>query len=155
MGQTEITGHYNGLMRKNGEWNVVDFACAKSRHVVILHNLTNMRRKASASFGLCLDRVPVAYHRYKKDFPWQQCKSSRLIFNLFCDNLTVSLRSCLAHVINLGTQVLISTYSKSPHYGPHDPKAHEPDTSKTTDRDEIGLVWTICVKVCSVMLQIS
>jgi hypothetical protein len=43
--------------------DVVDFACAKSRRVGILHNLSDMYRKASAGFGLCLDRVPVAYHR--------------------------------------------------------------------------------------------
>jgi hypothetical protein len=60
MGQTEIPGHCYG---KNGEWNVVDFACAKSRRVGILHNLTDMRQKLSAGFGLRMDRVPVAYHR--------------------------------------------------------------------------------------------
>jgi hypothetical protein len=41
---------------------VVEFACAKCRRISILHNLTDMRRKASASFG-CVARVPVAYHR--------------------------------------------------------------------------------------------
>jgi hypothetical protein len=60
MGQTEISGH---CYVKNGEWDVVDFACAKSCHVSILHNLSDMRRKPSAGFGLCLDRVPVAYHQ--------------------------------------------------------------------------------------------
>jgi hypothetical protein len=30
-----------------------------------LHNLTDMHRKASASFGLRVDRVPVAYHHAK------------------------------------------------------------------------------------------
>jgi hypothetical protein len=48
---------------KNGEWDVVDFACAKSGRVSILHNLSDMRRKPSAGFGLCVDRVPVAYHQ--------------------------------------------------------------------------------------------
>jgi hypothetical protein len=62
MGQTEITGRCYGLMCKNGEKYVVDFACVKSRCVVILHNLTNMCREASACIGLCMDRVPVAYH---------------------------------------------------------------------------------------------
>jgi hypothetical protein len=52
------------------------------------------------------------------------------------------LYSCLAHVINLATQTLIATYSKAPHYNPHDPKGHEPTT-----RDEIGLIRSICVKV--------
>jgi hypothetical protein len=60
MGQTEISGC---CYVKNGEWDVVDFACVKSRRVGILHNLSDMHRKPLASFGLCVDRVPVAYHR--------------------------------------------------------------------------------------------
>jgi hypothetical protein len=60
MGQTEISGRCYG---KNGEWKVVDFACVKSRRISILHNLTDMRRKPSAGFGLRVDRVPVAYQR--------------------------------------------------------------------------------------------
>ena len=49
--------------------------------------------------------------------------------------------SCLAHVINLATQTLISTYSKAPHFDPKDPEAHIP-----TSRDEVGLVRAIAVK---------
>jgi hypothetical protein len=60
MGQTEISGR---CYDKNGEYNVVDFACANSRRVGILHTLSDMRRKLSAGFGLRVDRVPVAYHR--------------------------------------------------------------------------------------------
>jgi hypothetical protein len=60
MGQTEISGR---CYVKNGELDVVDFACAKSCCVGILHNLSDMRRKPSASFGLHVDRVPVAYQR--------------------------------------------------------------------------------------------
>jgi hypothetical protein len=63
-------------------------------------------------------------------------------------NIAHSIDSCLAHIINLASQRLISTYSQSPHYAPYDPKAHEPDTSKATNRDEIGLVRAISVKVC-------
>src|ERR1700688_2344388 len=51
--------------------------------------------------------------------------------------------SCLAHVINLATQALISTYSKSPHFDPKQPDAHVP-----TSRDEVGLIRAIVVKVC-------
>lgn len=49
--------------------------------------------------------------------------------------------SCLAHVINLATQMLISTYSSSPHFDPKQPDAHIP-----TSRDEVGLVRAIVVK---------
>jgi hypothetical protein len=52
-------------MRKNGEKYVVNFACAKSRRMGILHNLTDMHQKPLAGFGLRVDRVPVAYHRGK------------------------------------------------------------------------------------------
>ena len=51
--------------------------------------------------------------------------------------------SCLAHVINLATQALISTYSKAPYYDPEKPEAHVPSS-----RDEVGLVRAIAVKVC-------
>jgi hypothetical protein len=60
VGQTEIPGR---CYIKNGELDVVDFACAKSRRVDILHNLSDMHRKPLAGFGLHLDRVPVAYQR--------------------------------------------------------------------------------------------
>jgi hypothetical protein len=50
-------------MRKNGEEYVVNFACAKCRRIGILRNLTDMRWKASAGFGLRMERVPLAYHR--------------------------------------------------------------------------------------------
>ncbi len=35
------------------------------------------------------------------------------------------------------------TYSKAPHYDPLKPDAHIP-----TDRDEVGIIWAITVKVC-------
>jgi hypothetical protein len=57
--------------------------------------------------------------------------------------LLTSLHSCLAHVINLATQALIATYSKSPHFDPKNPEAHIP-----TSRDKVGLVRAIVVKVC-------
>ncbi|KAF7342966.1 putative AC transposase [Mycena venus] len=54
---------------------------------------------------------------------------------------------CMAHIINLATQTLISTYSKSPHFDPKDPESHVPDTDMSIPlRDEIGLVRTIAVK---------
>jgi hypothetical protein len=35
VGQTENTGHYNGLMRKNGEQKVDEFVCVESRHPIV------------------------------------------------------------------------------------------------------------------------
>lgn len=62
--------------------------------------------------------------------------------------LLTALHSCLAHVINLATQMLISTYSKAPHFDPRNPEGHVP-----TSRDEVGLVRAIAVKVCIVSLS--
>ena len=56
--------------------------------------------------------------------------------------------SCLAHVINLATQKLISTYSKSPHFNPKNPDAHVP-----ASRDEVGLVRAIVVKVNTIIYR--
>src|SRR5882762_8375965 len=83
---------------------------------------------------------------YKMEFPWHGHKI-KLVAILFFQNISHTLPSCQAHVINHGTQVFISTYSKSLHYSPHDPKAHKPDTSNRGKCDEIGLIHTICVKV--------
>ena len=62
-------------------------------------------------------------------------------------SLTNNTCSCLAHVINLVTQMLISTYSKSPHFDPKEPDAHTP-----TSRDEVGLIRAIVVKVWIIYL---
>jgi hypothetical protein len=45
-------------------------------------------------------------------------------------------------------------HSKSPHYNPCDPKAHEPDLFSRGDRDEVGLVCSICVKVYTTVRRI-
>lgn len=58
---------------------------------------------------------------------------------------TMYLR-CLAHIINLATQTLISTKSKSKYYDPHSQDKHSPDIDGVV-RDEVGLVRGICVKV--------
>lgn len=71
--------------------------------------------------------------------------------------------SCLAHIINLATQALIATHSKSNHYDPQKPDEDyvalrdgqfDPASDDDADgpgivnqRDEIGLMRTITVKV--------
>lgn len=79
-----------------------------------------------------------------KEYPWSQ----RKIKWVFCevgdfDFSSQFFCSCLAHVINLATQALISAYSKSSHFDPKNPEAHVP-----TSRDEVGLIRAIAVKVC-------
>lgn len=70
--------------------------------------------------------------------------------------LTKHFRRCLAHIINIATQKLISAYSKAPHFNAHEPTAHIPDTSESM-RDEIGLVRAISVKasLCSSLLFLT
>lgn len=55
---------------------------------------------------------------------------------------------CLAHIVNIVTQAVISTKSKSKHYDPHDPDTHIPDFTDSL-RDELGLVRAISVKARS------
>ena len=57
------------------------------------------------------------------------------------------LYRCLAHIINLATQAVISTCSKSKYYSgdPEDDAA--PEDAGTGDQDEIGIIRAICVKV--------
>jgi hypothetical protein len=54
---------------------------------------------------------------------------------------------CLTHIINLTTQALILTQSKLKYYDPHSQDEHVPNVDGA-DRDEVGLVRGICVKVC-------
>ncbi|KAG6839383.1 hypothetical protein C0991_003134 [Blastosporella zonata] len=72
---------------------------------------------------------------------------------------------CLAHIVNLATQALISTHSKSKPYNPQKPDedliAHredqfdellgedEAEAEVVTQRDKVGLVCLIVVKECS------
>ena len=56
---------------------------------------------------------------------------------------------CLAHIINLAAQALISTRSKAKYYDANaDEDAHIP-SMEGEDRDEVGLVRAISVKVCT------
>ncbi|KAE9387698.1 hypothetical protein BT96DRAFT_477262 [Gymnopus androsaceus JB14] len=55
---------------------------------------------------------------------------------------------CLAHIINLATQAVLQTHSKSKHYDPKEPEKLEPDVEEEYC-DEIGLIQSIVVKACS------
>jgi hypothetical protein len=66
------------------------------------------------------------------------------MFRMHC-SLAIYPR-CLAHIINLATQALIKGHSKAKHYNPALPDEHIPST-EGIDRDEIGLVRAIAVKV--------
>jgi hypothetical protein len=56
-------------------------------------------------------------------------------------------------VINLATQALISTYSKTKHFDPKEPTDHEPDID-AFQRDEVGLIRAITVKVGQYLISI-
>jgi hypothetical protein len=65
------------------------------------------------------------------------------------DSLSRNYFRCLAHILNLGTQLLISTKSKTKYYNVHDDDVPDADIAdpEQPDRDEVGLVRAICVKV--------
>ena len=59
---------------------------------------------------------------------------------------------CLAHIINLAAQAVISTRSKSKYYNGDLADDHLPEDLSANERDEIGIVWAICVKVGTLFL---
>ena len=55
---------------------------------------------------------------------------------------------CLAHIINLATQAVITTCSKAEYYDGSSQDDNElPEDLGATERDEIGIVRAICIKV--------
>ena len=60
--------------------------------------------------------------------------------------INLDVNRCLAHIINIATQALISTRSKAKYY---DSSAQEAELSDiyADMRDEVGLIWAICIKV--------
>ena len=57
-------------------------------------------------------------------------------------------RRCLAHIINLATQAVITTRSKAKFHDGSPDDGELPEDLGASERDEVGLVRTICVKVC-------
>jgi hypothetical protein len=57
---------------------------------------------------------------------------------------------CLAHIINLAAQAVISAHSKSKYYTGDPADDHIPEDLAANERDEIGIVRAICIKVCVV-----
>jgi hypothetical protein len=68
--------------------------------------------------------------------------SNAMIFKTYLNYVA----RCLAHIVNLATQALIATRSKSKYYNPHELEGHIPDV-EAFEHDEIGLVQAIVVKV--------
>ena len=56
---------------------------------------------------------------------------------------------CLAHIINLATQALISTRSKAKYYNSNAEDLHMPNLEPGADCNEVGLIRAITVKVRS------
>jgi hypothetical protein len=55
---------------------------------------------------------------------------------------------CLTHIINLATQAVILTHSKAKYYDGSPDENELPEDLGAAERDEIGIVHAICVKVC-------
>ena len=54
---------------------------------------------------------------------------------------------CLAHIVNLITQAMIKLQSKAKYYSPHEENQEDLDAGNSAERDELGLIQAICVKV--------
>lgn len=91
------------------------------------------RRKTGTLFDTNRRHIWWVFYSYHK------CLETFLILS----NLAVS------HIINLATQALISTRSKAKYYEPNKPDDDQlPEAAGGDDRDEVGLIRAICVKVC-------
>jgi hypothetical protein len=58
----------------------------------------------------------------------------------------------LVHIINLATQSVISACTKSKYYNGNPSDDHMPEDNEDSERDEIGIVWAICIKVSSTVV---
>jgi hypothetical protein len=63
--------------------------------------------------------------------------------------LFAHLCRCLAHIINLATQAIISMYSKSKFYNGDPEDNHTPEDVGASECNEIGIIRAICVKAHS------
>lgn len=64
------------------------------------------------------------------------------------------LHRCHTHIINLATQAVISAYRKSKFYGKDPEEDITPDDAGMIEREDIGIICTICIKVCLFILSI-
>ena len=87
---------------------------------------------------------PQDWNHFRREASSNQVSCQSEDLNLFVLNL---LYRCLAHIINLATQAVISTRSKSKYYSGDPEDDGVPENMGTGDRDEIGIVRAICVKV--------
>ena len=73
----------------------------------------------------------------------------REVLYLFHSNtlFLCSFHRCLAHIINLATQAVITTRSKSKFHDGSPDNDDLPEDLGASERDEIGIVRAICVKV--------
>lgn len=98
---------------------------------------------------LCsLNLLRIMNERQEKFLTSQRGTSGTHLF-LFWFTLIINYLRCLAHILNLATQLLISTKSKAKYYSVHDDNVPDADIAdpEQPNRDEVGLVRAICVKV--------
>jgi hypothetical protein len=75
--------------------------------------------------------------------------SAPYYLHTICSDILCPLGSfrCLAHIVNLATQAVISVRSKSRYYNGNPDDDHIPDDLAAPLRDEIGIIRAICIKV--------
>jgi hypothetical protein len=99
-----------------------------------------------------------------KEFAWRFQKKTgqqfdtrrhiRQVLSFIANAVILLYDRCLAHIINLATQALISTHSKAKYYNPNAAEEHIPDVD-AWNRDEVGLIRTICVKASLLYLVLG
>ena len=95
-----------------------------------------------------LEHFALHYHsKTSKTFDVKGRYIRYVSYHLWCCIGTEYLHRCLAHIINLVTQAIILTRSKAKYYDGHSQDDMEPEDLGATERDEIGLIQSICVKV--------
>ena len=63
---------------------------------------------------------------------------------------------CLAHIINLtAVQAVISACSKLKYYNGNPVDDHLPEGPAASKCDEIGIIQSICIKVCTIFVQLT
>ena len=125
-------------------WKATEYNPSKIGHITCdnaSNNSTMMRewafryrQKTRYAFD-----IKQCHMRYEISFVWTLIKNCLWL-------------RCLAHIINLATQALISTRSKTKHFNPHSEEEHMP-VVVGPDHDETGLVRAITVKVNFIIPQ--
>ena len=147
-GYFTVTGHWIEEPH-SGVWEVQSVVLS----FIQLNNAHNGKQIGGALF-MVMKHLEIQNHVSLLLNEWDWCTiwlqralhSVWYILALLVYPILTALTRCLAHVINLATQAVIKSHSKSKFYDPSKPEDHIPETLAFT-WDAVGLVCAICVEV--------